>query len=1273
MGDTLWGSNDIVRALIQASPLAIVILDTNDQIRTWNPAAQRLFGWSEAEVLGQRPPFVPDDKQAEFLAIREGERAGEVLNGVELRRQRKDGTPIDVRLWTAALRDAAGRISDVLGMFEDVTDRRRAEAARRESEAQRDAVLQNVPVVLYRARASGEFAGMWVSENVERLTGFPAERFAAEPSFWASRVHPEDREEVFKTFGELQQDALATYQYRWQCADGSYRWFLDQAYLRQSNGEIPQEFLGTWLDITERKHAEILVRAQRDLALALASAGNLEEGLRRCLDTACEVAHLDSGGFYLVNEESGALELCVHRGLSPAFVRSVSSFGPESKNAGLVMAGKPVFGPYRNIGLHLTEVDRQEALHFLAAIPVLHERRVIGCMNVASHVFDNASDMVCDALEAIGAQIGQSIARLKTEDALRKSNERFRRLAADTDTGFVVLDEAGVVLEANEPYMRLADSERMEDIIGHSVIEWTAPEEREHNAAAVILCATQGKIQDFETIYLHKDGKRIHLLINATNQEVSGRKRLVSFCRDITERKAVETALTTRVRQLEAVRGVSTEMTRELDLPVLLDLVIRRAVDLFDAKSGTVRLWDDQTQTLVPVSWHGLGSWLQGHRRRLGEGLSGRVAQRREGLIVNEYRTSPYATPRVLAETGITAILAEPLLYRDRLLGVITVDHCEAGRVFSTDDQYLLGLFAAQAAIAIENARLYQEAEKQRREIEVVADLSQRLNASLDLDTVLQRVAEGARDLTGSDLAQIALREGETDTIVFRYGAGSLYGQYKDHRIEPGKGVGGKVLLTKQPFRTDNYAEDSRITKDYLAITLSEGVVAELAVPIQAEGQIEGVLFVDNRSSRSFTDRDERTLQRLADHAAIAIRNARLHAMAIQRAQQLDTLNRVALALTTELDPRDVARRILEGVQALFPGAVGRLLEHVEGAETLRVVASVGLRRPDYGHSSHLRPGEGLAGIAAATHRPVICEDITRESRFVNRAWAAAEGFMSGVVFPLLHGNRVIGILSGFLRRRHVFPDDEMQLLQALAAHAAIALENARLFKEAQIGRERLLELTKRVISAQEEERRRLSRELHDETGQALTALRINLGLMDGDVPGDAAALRQRLGDAVTLTDSVGDQVRRMAQGLRPPVLDALGVNSALEGFCRDFGRRTQLAIEYSGEDIPLPSETVGIHLYRVLQEALTNIIKHARAHRVQVALEAVDGMIRLVVEDDGVGFDLNTWESQPSGMGIGLLGMRERVEQLQGRLEIISRPGRGTRLVARIPTLEGP
>ena len=108
----------------------------------------------------------------------------------------------------------------------------------------------------------------------------------------------------------------------------------------------------------------------------------------------------------------------------------------------------------------------------------------------------------------------------------------------------------------------------------------------------------------------------------------------------------------------------------------------------------------------------------------------------------------------------------------------------------------------------------------------------------------------------------------------------------------------------------------------------------------------------------------------------------------------------------------------------------------------------------------------------------------------MNRAWAAAEGFGSGILFPLLHGERVTGILSVFLRRRHIFTEEEVDLVQVLAAHAAIALENTRLFEEARVGRARLLSLTAQVVSAQEDERRRLSRELHDEAGQALTALR---------------------------------------------------------------------------------------------------------------------------------------------------------------------------------------
>jgi signal transduction histidine kinase len=607
------------------------------------------------------------------------------------------------------------------------------------------------------------------------------------------------------------------------------------------------------------------------------------------------------------------------------------------------------------------------------------------------------------------------------------------------------------------------------------------------------------------------------------------------------------------------------------------------------------------------------------------------------------------------------------------LLGVLALDRHDPAPPFTEQHQEILALFADQAAIAIENARLYQDVERQRREVEIVDDLSRKLNATLDLDTVLQRVVEGAKELTGSDLAQIALRDDQTDTLEFRYRAGSHSSRLQTHRIERGKGIGGKVMVTGQPFRTSRYAEDPRITKDYLARTLAEDVIAELAVPFQTEGRVEGVLFVDNRSPRAFTERNERTLLRLADHAAIAIRNARLHVTAVQRAEQLATLSELTQALTAELDPHFVTRRILEAVQVLIPHAAGLLLEQPEDAKTFRVLAHIGLQRSPDRTSFHLPADTGLAGMATETRQPVVSTDIAQDPLFVGRAWAAAEGLVSGIVLPFGYGDRVIGVLSVFLRRPHTFADEEINLLRSFAAQGAVALENARLFEQVRLGRERLLHLAQQVLSAQEEERRRLARELHDEAGQALTALRISLGLIRDDLHPEAALLRQRLGEAVNLTESITDQLRLLAHALHPPALKTLGLHKTIEGQCREFSRLTQLPIDYAGTDLPSLPDSVGIHLYRFLQEAITNVRKHAKAHRVSVALEAADDMISLTVEDDGVGFDATAQLRDTVPNGIGLLGMRERLDLLKGRLEIASQPGQGTRLVARVPWRGGP
>ncbi len=210
----------------------------------------------------------------------------------------------------------------------------------------------------------------------------------------------------------------------------------------------------------------------------------------------------------------------------------------------------------------------------------------------------------------------------------------------------------------------------------------------------------------------------------------------------------------------------------------------------------------------------------------------------------------------------------------------------------------------------------------------------------------------------------------------------------------------------------------------------------------------------------------------------------------------------------------------------------------------------------------------------------------------------------------------------------------------------------------------RLRQLTRQAVSAQEGERHRVSRELHDEAGQALTALKISLELLQSDLPPEAESLRQRLGGAVALTEETMEQMRLLAQDLRPPALDTVGLNPTLEGLCRDFAQRTQLSVDYDGVQLPPLPEAADICLYRVLQEALTNVVRHANAGHVRVALGCDAEGVSLLVEDDGQGMD----EGATVPAGIGLLGMQERLEMLDGQLEIESSPGGGTRLRASIP-----
>jgi signal transduction histidine kinase/ligand-binding sensor domain-containing protein len=217
---------------------------------------------------------------------------------------------------------------------------------------------------------------------------------------------------------------------------------------------------------------------------------------------------------------------------------------------------------------------------------------------------------------------------------------------------------------------------------------------------------------------------------------------------------------------------------------------------------------------------------------------------------------------------------------------------------------------------------------------------------------------------------------------------------------------------------------------------------------------------------------------------------------------------------------------------------------------------------------------------------------------------------------------------------------------------------------------ERLSLLTGRMDIAKEEERKRIARELHDDLGPALTAVIINLQLLPQSA--DEASMSRRIADTIDIADRLVQRVRDLSLDLRPPLLDELGLIPALKGYLEAQAERTGIEIEVveeTGAEGLLPE--VEIAAFRVVQEAVTNVLRHAQAGRVTATIRRRRGRLEISVEDDGVGFDVPATLEAPAGKALGLLGMQERVRMLEGEIEIESSPGRGTRIRVRVPVEE--
>jgi signal transduction histidine kinase len=317
--------------------------------------------------------------------------------------------------------------------------------------------------------------------------------------------------------------------------------------------------------------------------------------------------------------------------------------------------------------------------------------------------------------------------------------------------------------------------------------------------------------------------------------------------------------------------------------------------------------------------------------------------------------------------------------------------------------------------------------------------------------------------------------------------------------------------------------------------------------------------------------------------------------------------------------------------------------------------------------------GKGVTGRIAADGRPLIVHDLASVDM------SGVEGMPSPGVLPEMRsvagaplhvGGKVIGVVTVASDKPGQFTEDQLSLLQLVADKVAPAVERSRLVETVRAGEDRLKVLSRRLMMAQEEERRRLAIELHDELGQVLTAVKINLDSMEGAALTDSVVVRLKA--ATECVDQAMQRVRDLALDLRPSVLDDLGLPAALRWYADRFARNAQVEVHVSIDAIPDLEPEVETACFRVTQEALTNVARHARARHVWLDLHLLAEGLELRIRDDGIGFDGAAARTRATrGGSMGVLGMEERVSLVAGELVLVTRPDGGTEVIVRLPVAD--
>lgn len=385
-------------------------------------------------------------------------------------------------------------------------------------------------------------------------------------------------------------------------------------------------------------------------------------------------------------------------------------------------------------------------------------------------------------------------------------------------------------------------------------------------------------------------------------------------------------------------------------------------------------------------------------------------------------------------------------------------------------------------------------------------------------------------------------------------------------------------------------------------------------------------------------------------------------AAAEEAIEQLHDIQAVIDVSLTSLMLDEMLPELLIRVRRLLGADTATILLIDPAGQTLIRRASQGLEE-EIAEEVRLPVGQGILGRIASTRGPAVVADLSQApdtEAYLRTRLTSLAGC------PLQVGDRLLGVLYVGTAQAHFFGGRDVHMLQLAAGRAAAGIERARLHEQERTNRQQLQTLSRQLLEAQERERRHIAQELHDELGQSLTMIKLHLQALASAL----ATPPSRLVDSLALVDRTIQQVRTLSLDLRPSMLDDLGLVPALRWFAHRHAEGAGLEVRFHADQPQARFATaIETACFRVAQEALTNVVRHAQAQQVVIELHQDDDQVEMVIQDDGIGFEVAAAQLRATqGGSIGLLGMQERATLVGGQFDLASTPGQGTVVRVRFP-----